>query len=69
MSAGEGQGGDRLRLVAWALVEPFGYRQLTVFWRLQGLERFIRSLRDRGGHHAERRIRRRGDSSALRRSA
>jgi hypothetical protein len=34
---------DRLRLVGQALIEPFGYRQLTVFWRLQGLERYVRS--------------------------
>lgn len=36
---------DRLWLVALALVEPLGYRQLTVFWRLQGLERNLRGGR------------------------
>ncbi len=33
---------DRLRLVWWALLEPIGYRQLSTFWRLQGLEKFLR---------------------------
>ncbi|MFQ5703643.1 MAG: glycosyltransferase [Gemmatimonadales bacterium] len=27
---------DLLRLVWYSLVEPFGYRQITVFWRLKG---------------------------------
>ena len=31
-----GRFSDLLRLVGYALVEPFGYRQLTVFWRLKG---------------------------------
>lgn len=31
---------DRLLLVAWALLENLGYRQLTVFWRLRGLGKF-----------------------------
>jgi cellulose synthase/poly-beta-1,6-N-acetylglucosamine synthase-like glycosyltransferase len=33
---------DRLLLVGWALLENFGYRQLTVFWRLRGLVKFLR---------------------------
>lgn len=28
---------DKLMLVVWTLVESFGYRQLTVYWRLRGL--------------------------------
>lgn len=28
---------ETLWLLLWALLEPFGYRQLTVFWRLRGL--------------------------------
>lgn len=32
---------DRLLLWLWALLEPFGYRQLTVFWRLRGLVKFF----------------------------
>jgi cellulose synthase/poly-beta-1,6-N-acetylglucosamine synthase-like glycosyltransferase len=39
---------DRARLVFWALIEPIGYRQLTVFWRLQGLERWLRRRRVHG---------------------
>lgn len=38
---------DRARLVHWVLVEPIGYRQLTVFWRLLGLERYLRHRRER----------------------
>lgn len=33
---------DRLLLVLWALIEPFGYRQATVVWRLRGLWNFLR---------------------------
>lgn len=39
---------DRLRLLMWAMLEPFGYRQLTVYWRLQGLIDFLRGRRDWG---------------------
>jgi cellulose synthase/poly-beta-1,6-N-acetylglucosamine synthase-like glycosyltransferase len=35
---------DRWLLVLWALLEPLGFRQLTVFWRVRGLVRWI------GGH-------------------
>ncbi|HEY8581725.1 MAG TPA: glycosyltransferase [Capillimicrobium sp.] len=45
-----GYGGlrQRLRLVGWALVEPFGYRQLTAVWRVQGLVRYLRGNTDWG---------------------
>ncbi|MDQ2695509.1 MAG: glycosyltransferase family 2 protein [Pseudomonadota bacterium] len=33
---------DRFLLLLWALLENLGYRQLTVFWRLRGLVRFLR---------------------------
>jgi cellulose synthase/poly-beta-1,6-N-acetylglucosamine synthase-like glycosyltransferase len=39
---------DRLLLLVWALVEPLGYRQLTVFWRMKGLIKFIRRRKDWG---------------------
>lgn len=34
--------GDRLRLLLWILAENFGYRQLTVLWRLRGLLNYLR---------------------------
>jgi cellulose synthase/poly-beta-1,6-N-acetylglucosamine synthase-like glycosyltransferase len=33
---------DRLLLVAWAVLENLGYRQLTVIWRLRGLLKYLR---------------------------
>ena len=39
---------DRALLFWWALVENLGYRQLTVFWRLRGLWKFIRGRKDWG---------------------
>jgi YaiO family outer membrane protein len=33
---------DRVVLVGWALLEPLGYRQLTIWWRLRGLWQFLR---------------------------
>jgi hypothetical protein len=39
---------DRLLLVGWALLEPLGYRQLTVAWRLRGLWNFLRGRTDWG---------------------
>jgi cellulose synthase/poly-beta-1,6-N-acetylglucosamine synthase-like glycosyltransferase len=39
---------DRLLLVLWALVEPLGYRQLTVVWRLRGLVRWLAGHGDWG---------------------
>ena len=40
--------GDILVLVVWALAESFGYRQLTVWWRLRGLAKFLLGRTDWG---------------------
>ncbi|MDA8280920.1 MAG: glycosyltransferase family 2 protein [Actinomycetota bacterium] len=50
---------DRVLLVCWALIEPFGYRQLTVVWQLRGMVRAARGHTDwgemtRGGFSAGR---------------
>lgn len=45
--------GDRLRMLLWAVVEPLGFRQLTVWWRLRGLVRF--ALGDRRWGRMDRR--------------
>jgi hypothetical protein len=37
---------DRLLMVGWALLEPLGYRQLTVVWRLRGIVRYLRKQSD-----------------------
>src|SRR3954462_988643 len=37
---------DRILLFWWALLENLGYRQLTVFWRLRGLWRYLRGRTD-----------------------
>lgn len=39
---------ERLRLLAFAVLEPLGYRQLTVIWRLRGLVRYVRGQTDWG---------------------
>jgi cellulose synthase/poly-beta-1,6-N-acetylglucosamine synthase-like glycosyltransferase len=39
---------DRALLLLWAALEQFGYRQLTVYWRMRGLVRFLRGRRDWG---------------------
>ncbi len=39
---------DRMLLVCWALVEPFGYRQLSVVWQLRGMVRAVRGRSDWG---------------------
>ena len=39
---------DRLLLLGWAIFEQFGYRQLTVVWRLWGLIKYVRRRRDWG---------------------
>jgi cellulose synthase/poly-beta-1,6-N-acetylglucosamine synthase-like glycosyltransferase len=39
---------DRLLLFWWALVENLGYRQITVYWRLRGLWKFLRGRKDWG---------------------
>jgi cellulose synthase/poly-beta-1,6-N-acetylglucosamine synthase-like glycosyltransferase len=39
---------DRTLLLSWALIENFGYRQITVYWRLRGLWKFLRGRKDWG---------------------
>lgn len=39
---------DRALLFWWALLENVGYRQLTVYWRLRGLWKFLRGRKDWG---------------------
>jgi len=39
---------DRLLLLLWVVLEPLGYRQLTVIWRLRGLVKFMRGRKDWG---------------------
>ena len=39
---------DRARLLIWALLETFGYRQLTVIWRLRGMLSFLRGRHEWG---------------------
>jgi cellulose synthase/poly-beta-1,6-N-acetylglucosamine synthase-like glycosyltransferase len=39
---------DRTLLFWWALLENLGYRQLTVFWRLRGLWKFLRGRKEWG---------------------
>lgn len=39
---------DLLRLGLWAVLEPLGYRQLTVWWRLRGLFGALRGRQDWG---------------------
>jgi cellulose synthase/poly-beta-1,6-N-acetylglucosamine synthase-like glycosyltransferase len=39
---------DRALLFWWALVENLGYRQLTVYWRVRGLWKFLRGSKDWG---------------------
>jgi len=39
---------DRVRLVWYLVLESFGYRQLTVIWRLRGLWKFLRGRTDWG---------------------
>jgi cellulose synthase/poly-beta-1,6-N-acetylglucosamine synthase-like glycosyltransferase len=39
---------DRALLLWWALLENFGYRQITVYWRLRGLWKFLRGSKDWG---------------------
>jgi hypothetical protein len=35
-------------LVPWAVLESLGYRQLTAYWRLRGLVKFLRGRTDWG---------------------
>jgi cellulose synthase/poly-beta-1,6-N-acetylglucosamine synthase-like glycosyltransferase len=39
---------DRALLFWWALLENLGYRQMTVWWRLRGLWKFIRGRKEWG---------------------
>jgi cellulose synthase/poly-beta-1,6-N-acetylglucosamine synthase-like glycosyltransferase len=39
---------DRVLMIGWALLEPLGYRQLTVVWRLHGLWKYLRGRTDWG---------------------
>ena len=39
---------DRLMLFAWTLLENLGYRQLTVWWRLRGMWKYLRGRKDWG---------------------
>lgn len=39
---------DKLLLILWTVLESFGYRQLTVYWRLRGLWKFIRGQTEWG---------------------
>jgi cellulose synthase/poly-beta-1,6-N-acetylglucosamine synthase-like glycosyltransferase len=39
---------DRALLFWWALMENLGYRQITVYWRLRGLWKFLRGRKDWG---------------------
>jgi cellulose synthase/poly-beta-1,6-N-acetylglucosamine synthase-like glycosyltransferase len=39
---------DRALLFWWALIENLGYRQMTVYWRLRGVWKFLRGRKDWG---------------------
>lgn len=39
---------DRMLLVGWAMVENLGYRQLTVWWRLKGIWKYLRGSKSWG---------------------
>lgn len=39
---------NRLFLILWALLESLGYRQMTVYWRLRGLIKYLRRKSDWG---------------------
>ncbi len=39
---------DQLKLILWGSLENFGYRQLTVLWRLRGLLNYLRGRTDWG---------------------
>lgn len=40
--------GDLCRLALWSVLEPLGYRQLTVYWRLKGIVGFLRGRSEWG---------------------
>jgi len=39
---------DRSLLFGWTLLENLGYRQMTVYWRLRGLWKFLRGRKEWG---------------------
>jgi len=39
---------DRLIVIGWSMLETFGYRQVTVLWRVRGLWKFMRGRTDWG---------------------
>jgi len=39
---------DRLALIPWVFLETFGYRQLTVVWRLKGIWSYLRKRTEWG---------------------
>ncbi len=39
---------DRARLFGWALLENLGYRQMTVWWRLRGIWKYLRGRKEWG---------------------
>lgn len=39
-----GRFGDFLRILGYAVIEPFGYRQLTVYWRIKAFWNALRGL-------------------------
>ncbi|HEX8391273.1 MAG TPA: glycosyltransferase [Longimicrobium sp.] len=39
---------DRMLLVLWAMLENLGYRQLTVWWRLRGIWKYLRGSKSWG---------------------
>jgi hypothetical protein len=51
--SGYGGLGDRLRLLAFGILEPLGYRQLTAFWRVRGLVRHWRGHAEWGAMERE----------------
>ncbi|HEX3980709.1 MAG TPA: glycosyltransferase family 2 protein, partial [Acidimicrobiales bacterium] len=53
-----GRARDRALLTVWAVLENFGFRQLTVVWRLRGIMSFIRGKKSWG------KVTRKGFSSA-----
>lgn len=44
---------DFVRMLGYALLEPFGYRQLTLFWRLQAFGKALAGVRTWGEHERE----------------
>jgi hypothetical protein len=36
---------DLLRMTTFGIIENFGYRQLTLYWRLRGMVNYVRGVR------------------------